>query len=197
MIDQAPQFPRIIALVGQPKSGKSLVQQILADMIGAKPIDSGLPLRQIAMDQYGLTRDQVFTQEGKLEFVEVLGRKWQVRELLGELGNRFEEMHGDAATPWMITRSIADGDPGPYCDASCRKSQGAFYKKLGGVVIGLRRPDVPNSPYAFDQIREEYVDIWINNDGLSRGLSHAEAYKDLVEKVSAAIKTVTLGNQKV
>ena len=165
-------LPRFIALVGQPKTGKSLVQSILSQNYGVRAIDSGLPLRQIAMQQYGLTADQVFTQEGKLEFVEILGRKWQVRELLGELGNRFEEMHGGWATPWMNTRAISASDPGPFCDAACRKDQGAYYKSLGGVVIGIKRPDVPDSPYAFDQVRGEFVDYWILNNSTIEHLTH-------------------------
>lgn len=186
-------LPRFIALVGQPKSGKSLVQELLAANYGSKSIDSGLPLREIAMQQYGLTRDQVFTQEGKLEFVKIGNRRWQVRELLGELGNRFEEMHGDWATPWMITRRIANTELGPFCDASCRKTQGSFYKSLagGGVVIGLNRPDVQDSPYGFDQVRTELVDIWIDNDALARGFGHSEARRDLSNKLDNVITELT------
>lgn len=183
-------LPRFIALCGQPKTGKSTVQTMLAERYGVRQIDSGLPLRQIAMDQYGLTRDQVFTQEGKLEYVEILGKRWQVRELLGEIGNRLEEMHGDWATPWMNTRSIPASDDGPFCDASCRKSQGLFYKQMGGAVIGIRRPDVPKSIYAFDQVREEIPDVWIENDALARGLGVAEAMLDLETKVEAALDVI-------
>lgn len=183
-------LPKYIAICGQPKTGKSLVQEILAANYGARPIDSGLPLRQIAMEQYGLTRHQVFTQEGKLEYVEILGRKWQVRELLGELGNRFEEMHGDWATPWMNTRSIPENDAGPFCDASCRKTQGLFYKQFGGIVIGITRPDVKDSIYAFDQVRKEIPDVWINNDALARGLSIPAARADLEQKIDIALRVV-------
>jgi hypothetical protein len=164
-------LPRFIACVGNPKAGKDAVKLILNKQYGTTPIDSGLPLRKIAMEHYGLTPWHVFTQDGKAEFVEILGRKWQVRELLGELGNRFEEMHGDWATPWMETRKISAKDPGPFVDASCRKSQGAFYKTIGGVVIGVRRPGCKPSPYEFDRVREEHVDEWIDNDGTLLDLS--------------------------
>ena len=186
-VPNTPRLPRFIALVGNPQAGKSLVQEILLYNYGARPIDSGLPLRQIAMQHYGLSKHQVFTQEGKLEHIEVLGRRWQVRELLGELGNRFEEMHGDCATPWMAVRSIDNDDAGPFCDASCRKGQGLFYKSLGGVVIGIRNPMAPESPYAFDKVREEIPDYWIENDALMLGMSHFDARKDLDKKVDVAV----------
>jgi hypothetical protein len=185
-------LPRFIALCGQPKSGKSLVQEVLAKKCGARPIDSGLPLREIGMKYFGLTRHQVFTQEGKLEFVEILGRKWQVREFLGELGNRLESMHGNWVLPFMVTRTLPASN-GPFCDASCRRNQGDFYKSLGSaVIIGIRRRDVPDSPYEFDTFKTECVDHWIENDALANGLSHAEALADLEAKVDAVIERISL-----
>lgn len=182
--------PRFIALVGNPKAGKSLVAEILVEEFGAVTIDSGGPLRQIAMKQYGLTYDQVYSQEGKLERIEILGRTWQVRELLGELGNRFEEMHGDWATPWMAVRALAANDNGPFVDASCRKTQGNFYKSLGGVVIGIRNPLAPPSEYAFDKVREDIPDYWIENDALARGMANNSALIDLRFKVNTVIKQI-------
>jgi hypothetical protein len=182
-------LPRFIALVANPKAGKSLVQEILQANYGVRPIDSGLPLREIAMTHYGLSREQVFTQEGKLQTVNILGKDWQVRKLLGELGNRFEEMHGDWATPWMNTRSIPANDEGPFCDASCRKTQGLFYKSLGGVVIGIRNPMAPESPYAFDKVREDIPDFWIENDALLT-MDHFHARKDLEKKVDVIVAAI-------
>jgi hypothetical protein len=190
----AAKLPRFIALVGNPKAGKSLVQDILRDNYGVAAIDSGGPLRQIAMQQYGLTHDQVYTQEGKLEYVEVLGRRWQVRELLGELGNRFEKMHGDWATPWMAVRQIPAADDRTFCDASCRKTQGNFYKSLGGVVIGIHNPLAGPSPYAFDAVRTDIPDYWIENDALARGMSHVSAKLDLELKVQEAVNWMRGGS---
>jgi hypothetical protein len=186
---QSNPLPRYIAICGNPKVGKSLAQELLIKNYGVRAIDSGLPLREIAMQQYGLTWHQVYTQEGKLEKVNILGREWVVRELLGELGNRFEEMHGDWATPWMTVRRIPATEVGPFCDASCRKNQGAFYKTLpgGGVCIGIRSPNVGPSPYDFDRVREEHVDFWIENDGLARNLPISEARADFEVKLGAGL----------
>jgi len=183
-------LPRFIALVGNPLAGKDTAAKIMIDKFGVRPIDSGRPLREIAMAHYGLTRDQVYTQAGKREYVQILGKRWQVRELLGEIGNRFEEMHGDWATPWMEVRKIPADDPGPFCDPSCRKGQGLFYKDMGGVVIGLRRPDGGESGYGFDQVRSEIVDVWIENDGLARGLAPNAAMADLESKVEATLRGI-------
>jgi hypothetical protein len=93
-----PSLPRFIALCGHPKSGKSLVQEFLTTNFNVQAVDDGGPLRKISIDYLGLTWDQVHTQEGKAEYIEVLGERWQVREILGELGNRLEAMffdHGD------------------------------------------------------------------------------------------------------
>jgi hypothetical protein len=184
----APALPRFIALVGNPKAGKSLVQEMLVQNFGVEPIDSGKPLREIAKQWLGLTHDQVYTQEGKAEYVEILGRRWQVREILGELGNRFEEMFNEHATPYMITRNLGAG---PYVDGSCRKGQGRFYQSLGGVVIGIRNPLAPPSPYAFDKVDESIPDYWIENNALANGLCMFDARKDLEQKVNALMLQIS------
>lgn len=156
-------LPKYIALCGLPTSGKSTVQEILRTHHGVYPVDDGWPLRDISVRYLNLSTQQVCSQEGKKEFVELLDKTWQVREILGEMGNRFEAMFGEHIIPFMVTNTLVGN--GPYSFGSCRKSQGWFYKKLGGVVIEIRRPGIPPSPYAFDQFDAAAVDHVIDNDG--------------------------------
>src|SRR5687768_10641087 len=93
--------PRFIALCGNPLSGKSTAQRLLHNSLGYVPVDDGRPLRDIAVDYLGLTEAQVTTQAGKLETVSLNGRDWIVRDILGEIGNAFEEKFGGDVIPLM------------------------------------------------------------------------------------------------
>ncbi len=157
-------LPPYIALCGNPNAGKSTVQQILQTRYFVRPVDDGGPLRDITQRYLGLSHDQVHTQDGKKEMVEILGRTWQVREILGELGHHLELMFGEHIMPFMVTNSLHAPD-GPYSFGSVRKSQGWFYKKLGGIVVEVRRPGAGPSQYAFDQFDAHAVDYVIVNNG--------------------------------
>jgi hypothetical protein len=177
--------PRLIALCGHPKAGKSLVQEILYKDFGHQPVDDGAILRRFGMNECGLTTNQVHTQLGKLETVEIAGKVWVVRELLGVYGNKIEEMFGKWGIPWFATRDL---DPAKnYSFGSVRRDQGAFYKQLGGLVVGINNPTAGPSQYEFDRFDESLVDVWIQNDAQSRGLDFAAGYADLRSKVLAAI----------
>ena len=182
-------LPRFIALCGNPKAGKSLVQTILKEEYGVQPVDDGGALRKIGMDFLKLTHNQVYTQDGKKEFVEILGRTWQVREILGELGNKFEEMFGGDIMPLMTMNTLPPGHAS-YSFGSVRRDQGKFYQSLGGVVIGVRNPQTPPSQYEFDRFNESLVDLWIENDGLLRFANPLDALKNLRLKVHAAVAQI-------
>ncbi|MCP1540083.1 AAA family ATPase [Methylorubrum extorquens] len=157
-------IPRYIALCGNPGSGKSTVQEILRANYGVEPVDDGFALRKIAVEQFGLTWDQVMTQEGKRETVTVAGKAWIVRDLLGQLGNRIEDLLGPHGIPFLSERQVAD-KPGCFSFGSVRRDQGRFYQDRGGVVIGVRSPKAGPSEFEFDRFDEACVDLWIDNDG--------------------------------
>lgn len=180
----ATALPRFIALCGNPKSGKSLVQKFLTKHFGYQPIDDGAVIRRFAIDWLGLSHDDVYTQEGKARYTEILGRRWQHREILGEYGNRLEDMFGKWAMPMFGTHNLPKG--GLYSFGSVRRDQGAFYKAHGGVVIEIRNPLAGPSPYEFDRYDAALADRVIENDGLTR-LAPAEALADLEQKVIAVV----------
>lgn len=166
-------LPRYIALCGLPGSGKSTVQELLRANHGVYPVDDGYPLRDICIRYLNLSTHQVCTQEGKKENVFLLDKTWQVREILGEMGNRFEAMFGEHVIPFMVTNTLVGN--GPYSFGSVRKSQGWFYKDQGGIVIEVRRPGIEPSPYAFDQFDPEAVDHVLMNNGTLHDLENAVA----------------------
>jgi hypothetical protein len=146
-------LPQFIAICGNPTSGKTEVSKILQRKYGFTELDSGRPLREIGMNYFGLTRDQVYTQAGKLEFVEILGKRMQVREFLGEVGNRFEEMFGAEVSAYMVHQSISPAilkSGRSFVDASCRKSQGYYWQRQGAAVIEVTSPTAGPSKYKFD-----------------------------------------------
>ncbi len=160
--------PRFIAICGNPTSGKSTAQRLLHNALGYVPVDDGRPLRDIAIKWLGLTEQQVTTQTGKLEMVEINGRQWQVRDVLGEIGNAFEEKFGGDVIPLMAMQHyglLGEISRGGYSFGSVRRSQGHFYRRHGGMVIEIERPGVGPSPFEFDRYDKDAIDFTVINDG--------------------------------
>jgi hypothetical protein len=178
-------YPKLIALCGHPKAGKSEVQKILEEFYGHLPVDDGLPMRSFCVHHLGMRWDDVQSQAGKAGYVEILGKRWQRRDILGQLGNVYEDMFGADIMPFMACIGL-DPDKN-YSFGSVRRDQGAFYKSRGGLIIGIRNPLAQPSPYEFDRFNEELVDIWIENDAQAQGLSKEDGLLDLGIKVSTAL----------
>lgn len=178
-------FPQLIGLCGNPLSGKSTAAEIISSIYGHKLADDGLPLRKMAMDYLGLTFDQVFTQAGKLEKVMINGREWVVREILGEIGNAFEDKFGGEVIPMMSHNAQPKGTSAVF--GSVRREQGRYWREHGALVLEIVNPLAGPSPYAFDLYNPAYAHYQIQNDGLARGMSPRAAKADLAEKLTKAI----------
>jgi len=156
--------PLLIALCGAPGAGKTTVQNILRDEYGVVPVDDAYPLRQIALTHFGLGHDDVHSVAGKSRVREIAGgRRMEVRQLLGQIGNALEKIGGPDAIPEMaIERSRLIASPG-LSFGSVRREQGWVYKRHGGIVIEVCRPgfDVVNE---FDQYARDCIDFTITND---------------------------------
>lgn len=178
-------MPRIIALCGNPGSGKSTAAELLQETYGYKIADDGLPLRRIAMEYFGLTEHQVFTQEGKLEQITLNGRTMTVREILGELGNAFEEKFGANIIP-IMAHNIMQPDQN-YVLGSVRRDQGHYWASMGGLVIEISNPDAGPSMYEFDRYSKSAVHHTILNDGLHEGLHEDDALLRLIDRLAAVL----------
>lgn len=182
---QPRDYPKLIAICGHPKSGKSEVQRLLHSSFGYQPVDDGLPMRAFCVENLGMRWDDVTSQEGKAGHVEILGRRWQRREILGVLGNHFEAMFGQHIMPFMATVGLEHDKR--YSFGSVRRDQGLFYRERGGLILGVRNPDAPPSPFEFDRFDESLVDIWIDNDFQIQKLSKEDGLLDLGIKVATAL----------
>lgn len=155
-------LPRIIALCGNPKAGKSEVQKMLHRHYGYEPIDDGHVLREFAVEKLGLSWDDVATQEGKVRETEILGKTWQHRKVLGEFGKVLEGMFGEWIMPFIATRNL---DPNKrYSFGGCRKTQGLFYRQMGGLVVEIDNPDAGPSGNDFDLWDKSAVNYVLRND---------------------------------
>lgn len=190
-------LPRFVAICGNPKSGKSLVQEILRDSYDIEPVDDGFPLRKFGVDHLGLSWDQVQTQEGKKEFVEIAGKTWQVRDILGTLGKQLESMLGPDIMPYCAIQGVKN-KPGSFSFGSVRRSQAAFYREHGStLVLGINNPLAGPSPYDFDEFDTALVDMWIHNDAQERRLDDIAGRKDLEVKIASALSAWSAGQNAV
>ena len=178
-------YPRLIAICGNPGAGKSEVQKILSKELHYQPVDDGMPLRAFCIQHLGMTHQQVNSQEGKAEEVEILGQTWQRRKILGDYGKALESMFGKEILPYMATIGLEPDKR--YSFGSVRMNQGRFYKSQGGIVIGVRNPRALPSPHAFDWFNPDLVDIWIENDCQQPGVSDDDARMDLGIRVLTAL----------
>ncbi len=193
-------LPRYIGICGHPKSGKSLVQEILQKDYGVTPVDDGEVLREFAIDYFGAQHADVYTQEGKAKLAywpngdpiidDRDGSHMTWRQVLGRFGAQLEDLFGEFAMP-MITCAPLDLSGGPYSFGSVRKKQGGYYRRHGGVIIEVQNPLAKPSGNDFDLYDETLVNHSIYNDGLARGLEPAEARRDLARKVNELVNLLS------
>lgn len=181
-------YPRFIGLCGNPKSGKSLAQEILCKDLNYLPIDDGHVLREFAVKYLGLSWDDVQTQEGKKRVTAILGKEWEHRILLGELGNHLEAMFGDHIMPFIATRNLYP--TARYSFGSVRKNQGHFFRQNDGIIIEIMNPLAPPSGNAFDEYDRTAVNCTVINDGLLKfddpEIAKERFREDLLAAVEAA-----------
>lgn len=164
-----PLAPRVIALCGFPKSGKSEIQRILHELYGFDARDDSEPLRRAACELYGLSWEQVTTQEGKSSMVEVAGTTKMVRDLLGSLGSAIESLHGTTflAEKAMAELDLSSGPNGPVPGVtfgSVRLDQPFVYARAGGLVCEVTRPGTfPAGPH--DWYDRTPVHVTVSNTG--------------------------------
>ena len=83
--------PKIIGICGYPTHGKSTAQRFL-EILGVEARDDAEILRSRVMEEFGLSYEDVTTQEGKLKVVSGIGYKQMtVRQLLGDYGQIYGE----------------------------------------------------------------------------------------------------------
>lgn len=154
---------KIIGICGHPQHGKSTAQRFL-EPFGVQAVDDSEPLRRLTMERYGLTWDDVSTQDGKAKLVSRpdYGDTVTVRQALGDLGKEYETEHGP--NYWM-ERAIASVAPGSLVSfGSVRMGQAHAIRAAGGWVIAIRDPRRPNSKHDFDQYDLNAVDRYVLND---------------------------------
>lgn len=156
------QYPRYIAICGKPTVGKSLAAELLAEIAGYQLVDDGGFLREIAISHFGASRDDVYTQEGKLRSVVINDAEMTWRDVLGRIGNAFEAQFGANVIPEIAYNGLPAA--GRFVFPSCRREQGAYHRARGAIVLHLENFDLSTSPYDFDQFNKAHCNYTIVND---------------------------------
>lgn len=186
-------LPRLIALCGRPTSGKTTAAEIIQSWGQHEISDDGAQLREIAIEQFGLTHAQVHTQEGKLEQFDMAGAPMVVRDLLGRIGKGFEAEVHRFTLPFLAWKAQ---DPSKsYVMGSVRRDQGEFWASKGALVLEIDRPGIPESPYDFDQYVMENVHATVKNNGLELGYTDEDAKALLSERLLSVIHGLYLMTQ--
>lgn len=161
--------PKLIALCGQPGSGKSTVQEILERRLGIKAFDDGYVIRQHCRELFGLSRDDVYTQDGKKRQTEIQGKLWENRKILGEYGAMLEHTFGRNTVPsWAVQAALLNWDVDQhnfqgYSFGSVRRGQGEVYRNYGGTVVEIVKPDVEHSENIWDNYDQRWVSCTFEN----------------------------------
>jgi hypothetical protein len=154
----------MIGICGYPKHGKSTAQRFLA-LLGVEARDDAVDLREGAMKEFGLTYEQVTTQEGKAQLCEAFGQTMTVRQALGDYGQVYERKYGP--NYWVelaVDRLRAERVQHPISFGSLRRSQASVIKDNGGFVLAINNPDGPKVIHDFDHYDYDYVDNMVMND---------------------------------
>ena len=153
----------LIALCAAPGAGKSTVQKILHEEFDICPVDDGRVLRDIAIQCFGLTEDQVSTIDGKRSYVQFLNQEWQVRQILGEIGRSLENIFSEHIVPHLTIKKYCLDPNKNYSFGSVRRSQPEYFNEVGGLVVEIVRYGfVPK--YDFDEYHGR-INLTIDNNG--------------------------------
>jgi len=161
--------PNLIAICGHPGAGKTTVQDSLTRQFGVTPVDDGYILRNFARSYLGATYADVHTQEGKRRKMLMVDEEMEWRQFLGRLGNALEDEFGEHALPFMtVNNTLREaGEDEWFSFGSVRKTQGAYYRALGGIVLEVENPSVGPSGNAFDLYDQSLVTHSLLNEGKS------------------------------
>lgn len=165
-MERSPSLPKMIGICGFPTHGKSTAQRFL-QLLGVEARDDADALRRGACKRFGLTWEQVTTQQGKLEMVEAYGTRMTVRQALGDYGQEFEKQFGP---DYWIERAIeelrAERATTPVSYGSLRRSQPSVVKRNGGFILEILDPSRSIGPqHYFDEFDRDHVDCVVFNDG--------------------------------
>lgn len=157
-------FPKLIAFTGRAGSGKDTASAALKDLYHNHNFADAL--KYACMAKFGLSWEDVFTQEGKMRYNDVWGRT--NREILQQEGT-------EASKPfwgediWIKTWELKYDPMKATVVTDCRfVPEAKKIKELGGIIIGVFRPDQEDT--AGDHISEqglpqEYIDYSVLNIG--------------------------------
>ena len=163
---------KIIALVGNPGSGKNEVANILCRVHGYKLIDDSYWLKSIASRKYNIPVDWFYDRRYKDEAISDLAGK-SPRQLAGELGNEIESLIDPVVFAKLAYSEMPES--GLYVVPSVRQTQPDFWKSVDATLIEVVRSEAIDPGNNFDWYNAERVDFRIHNEGTLKDLENSVA----------------------
>lgn len=163
----------IIGLCGQSQSGKDTLAQLLEKDSGWKHFAFADALKGVCMDYLGLSRDDVYTQDGKARFNEFWGMT--NREILQRVGteamrNGFEKDVWVKIAELKASKMVKEGKKIILTD--CRfANEAEMVYRLGGIVVEVSRKGVDKllteserKHKSENRLPDKYIAFTVNND---------------------------------
>lgn len=176
-----PMTPVFIGISGPPGCGKDTLASLLEEMdSGVYVADAAGPLRHMMSALSNIPYETLKTQEGKRSLVEINGRMYEAREVMGKLGCHLEDTYGLGTMAWMAIGSVPPGYM-YYVFPGARRD--AFVYRKYGMVVQMSRPGCGVN-YSFDYTQEDPEDMRVfNNRGLPELREAATGILDRARKL--------------
>lgn len=166
--------PLIIGIHGKARSGKDTSAALLRAMVGGYQYSFASPLYAMIAAGLGIDINDPYWKEHKESPIPAYGGK-SLRQIVQTLGTQWgRNMICEDIWVQRAMQVLSARGPGMIVSDVRYENEAAFVRRMGGVVIHLRRKDIPRiNPHDSENgIQIEPSDFIVDNNGSIDDLEH-------------------------